>query len=97
MSFSKILLTISFIFTPLLFYGQSTSGTIKGAVVDSNGKPAAFTLIAIKETGKSTLTEADGTFKLEHPEGAYTLEVQMLDHEPILIKVQVKKHYKCVL
>ncbi|WP_028981259.1 TonB-dependent receptor [Sporocytophaga myxococcoides] len=90
MSFSKILLTLSFIFTPLLFYGQSTSGTIKGAVVDSNGKPAAFTLAAIKETGKSTLTEADGTFKLEHPEGAYTLEVQMLDHEPILIKVQVK-------
>lgn len=90
MSFPRILFSACFILSALITYGQSTSGTIKGTVVEANGKPAPFVLIAIKETGKSTFTEADGSFKLEHPEGEYNLEVQMLDHEPILIKVQVK-------
>ena len=55
------------------------TGSIKGNVKDPEGKVAEFVNVRIKETGKGSVTDAEGNFILKDiPDGNYTLLVSFL-------------------
>lgn len=63
----------------LLFCGQivaQTHGSISGSVKTSDGNPASFVNVSLKEVRKGTTTAEDGTFQLKgiNP-GTYTMQV----------------------
>lgn len=69
------------------------AGTISGQVKTTDGEPAPFVTITVKETGKTALTNEAGTFILKNlKEGTYTLEVSMVGLTPQQTTVEVKKN-----
>ena len=52
------------------------NGIIRGHVQTSDGKPAAFVSVGLKNTSKGTMTNEDGNFRLTGVKpGTYTLRV----------------------
>ncbi len=49
--------------------------TVSGTVTDSDGFPLPDVEVSVKDSGESTLTDSDGNFSLQVPEGKGTLEV----------------------
>ncbi len=58
--YTRIVLFLLVLFTASAAHAQQ--GTVKGRVLTSDGKPAAFVNITIKETKKNIVTGEDGTF-----------------------------------
>jgi hypothetical protein len=54
------------------FFGPP-AGTLRGTVFVSSGKPIFFATVAAQPKGGSTLTGADGSYKLELVAGTYTV------------------------
>ncbi len=56
-----------------------TSGKISGTITTSDGKPAAFVTVAIKEINRATVTADDGSFVITNIKaGNYTLVVSFI-------------------
>ncbi len=74
---SKILLTLClFLYTLLSFAGDEYNGRIRGKIVTSDGKPAAWVTVKIRNTGIATVTDEDGIFLFQNLKaGSYALEV----------------------
>lgn len=55
---------------------EEQPGTIKGKVITTDGQPAAFVNVTLKEIKKGTITTEDGLFVLHHvKKGNYTLVI----------------------
>ena len=53
-----------------------THGIIRGVVTTSDGNPASFVTVSLRDTRKGTVTSEDGTYQLKGiPSGTYTLQV----------------------
>lgn len=72
--------------------GEIPAGTITGQVKTTDGQPAAFVTVLVKENRKMTLTDENGYFVIKGlKEGTYTLEVTMVGLTPQRNTVQIKK------
>ncbi len=66
------------------------SYSIKGYVVDENGKPVAGATVCVKETGAKTVTGQDGSFVVPvSSPGRYTVVVKKTDYMPNMTMVDV--------
>jgi iron complex outermembrane receptor protein len=84
---SSILIFISVL---TLNVHAQTSGSIKGKIQTIDGQPAPFVNIVIKETGKGTVTDAQGSFTLKNlKEGNYTLVASFVGLEAKTVSVSV--------
>jgi TonB-linked SusC/RagA family outer membrane protein len=70
-SFTKILLFFFIAVLPRVLFAQAQ--TITGKVTDVKGQPLAGASIAIKQTNRGTITDADGKFSLAVPQNAYLI------------------------
>lgn len=68
------------------------AGGITGMISTSDGQPAAFVTVTIKENGLSAMTDEGGYFGIKGlKEGIYTLEITMVGLQPQQKTVEVKK------
>lgn len=66
-------------------------GTITGEVKTTDGKPAAFVTIYIKENNKTAITDDQGRFAIKNlKDGLYTLEITMVGLKPQQKLVEVR-------
>ncbi|MDT3401340.1 carboxypeptidase-like regulatory domain-containing protein [Mucilaginibacter terrae] len=73
----KFSFTFLFLIASAVVYGQT--GTIKGTVTTSDGKPAEFVSIGLNGTTKGTTVNQKGTYQLNHvAAGAYTLTAKFV-------------------
>ena len=75
---AALMLFISFHFISAASWAQ-TGGTLKGTVVDSNGKFGLPTVrVSVARTKKFAASQADGTFVIENiPAGTYTVSFEL--------------------
>ncbi|MFL5808327.1 MAG: TonB-dependent siderophore receptor [Flavisolibacter sp.] len=67
-------------------------GTISGYVSTTDKQPAAFVSVFIKENGRITTTDENGTFALSNlKQGIYTLEISMVGLKTQQKTVELKK------
>ncbi|HVT84482.1 MAG TPA: TonB-dependent siderophore receptor [Chitinophagaceae bacterium] len=67
-------------------------GSISGQIKTTDGLPAAFVTVVIKENGKSALTDENGFFEIKNlKQGVYTLEVSMVGLKSQQKIVEIKK------
>lgn len=83
-------LLLSFLFSCSLWAGN-VSGIIRGSIIEGeNGEPVIGANILIVELGTGTVTDLDGTFSMDVPEGAYQLKISYIGYQNITIeKVEV--------
>src|SRR6187200_2757388 len=68
-------------------------GAISGSVFTSDGQPAAYVTVLIKNTTKGTITDADGKFYFKKLKtGNYILSVSLSGYTPTEIAVEVKQN-----
>jgi len=68
-----------------------TTGKIAGAIHTSDGKPAAFVTVSLKEINRSTMTADDGSFAIGNiKSGDYTLVVSLIGQQNQEKKVTVQ-------
>jgi iron complex outermembrane receptor protein len=73
-------------------------GVIKGAVITSDGKPAASVTVVIRGTKRSTQTDDDGHFTLRNVSpGDYTLDVSLVGYESSARSVTVTEKRTAVV
>jgi iron complex outermembrane receptor protein len=57
------------------------NGTIKGKITTTDGRPAGLVTVVLKGTKRSTVTDDDGTFVMNHVKpGNYTLQVRLVGY-----------------
>ncbi len=66
---------------------QQQKNLVKGVVQDSNGEPIIGANVVVKGTNKGTMTDLNGEFSLEAPEGA-TLQISYIGYLPKEIPVK---------
>ncbi|GAB4029505.1 TonB-dependent siderophore receptor [Spirosoma jeollabukense] len=71
---SVLCFSLVIVSSPAIF--AQTQGSIRGIVKTSDGNPAAFVNVSLKETRKGTVTTEEGTYQLKgiNP-GTYTLQI----------------------
>ncbi len=69
---------------------QNTPGGIKGTVRTSDGQPAPFVSVRLKNNNRGVVTDVKGEFSFRrlHP-GAYTMLVTLVGYEPLEKEVRV--------
>ena len=75
---------ILFILSTVTVLGQKS---IKGKVTDSNGIPIPLVNVIIKGTGKSTVTNMDGLYKLDNIKSANILVFSFIGYQNKEVKV----------
>jgi iron complex outermembrane receptor protein len=80
--------------TPL----EIPSGIISGEIKTTDGLPAAFVTVYLKENSKTAITDEQGRFVIKNlKEGVYTLEITMVGLKPQQKIVGVKNNATTVL
>ncbi|MET7000963.1 TonB-dependent receptor [Chitinophaga defluvii] len=83
-----LLCTVSFSFTASAV--TEPLSAIKGIVVTSDGEPAAYVAVQIKEKNRGTLTNEKGEFVFKKlPPGRYTLQVMLIGYKTMSQEVEV--------
>jgi iron complex outermembrane receptor protein len=68
-------------------------GLISGTVLTTDGEPASYVLVALKETQSTTYTDEQGDFHfLNLAEGKYTLQISTTGLKPLQRIVQLQKN-----
>jgi len=68
------------------------SGSISGEIKTSDGLPAVFVTVYLKENNKATVTDDKGYFSIKNlKHGTYTLEISMIGLKPQNRIIDVKK------
>lgn len=89
--FKKIIIVIVLIaVTQISFARKLTKEKISGAVVHTNGNPAGFVNILLKNTEYGTITDLDGKYEFEAPAGNYVMTFFsiMTDYKEIPITIK---------
>ena len=69
------------------------SGIITGEIKTTDGQPAAFVTVYIKENNKTAITDEGGRFTVRNlKSGAYTLEISMTGLKPQQKTVEIKNN-----
>ena len=72
--------------------GEVASGIISGQIKTTDGLPAVFVTVYLKENNRATVTDDKGFFTIKKlKEGTYTLEISMVGLKPQNKIVEVKK------
>lgn len=91
---SKFIFTLSIFFFSLassLLAQQANTGSIKGTVETSDGKPAEGVSISVKTLNRTTIANNDGVFELKSiPAGTQTLIVTLVGYTDLEQQVEVK-------
>lgn len=77
----------AFLVTMTLSLGAFAQKTITGKVTDASGKPVSNASVMIKGTNKGTSTGADGSYSIDVPQGAKSLEFSSLGFESQTIAI----------
>ena len=86
-----VLAGLLFFFRPAM--AQSSLGTIKGKVIDADGKPAAGVSVTLQKLNKATETDKAGFFVLSHlPAISDTLVISSVEMKPIRQAVALSLH-----
>jgi iron complex outermembrane recepter protein len=89
-TFSTCRFLIILLFCAANIAAVAQQGTIKGVVKTSDGQPASFVNVALKENNKGTITAEDGSFTLKNiKEGKYTLVTTFVGFQPQEQQVEV--------
>lgn len=74
---------IVLIFSIVSIAALAQHGTVKGVVKTSDGQPAPYVNVALKENNKGTITAEDGSFTLKNVKaGSYTLITSLVGFQP---------------
>ncbi len=77
-------------FTPII---EIPEGIITGQIITTDGKPAAFVTVQIRENNKAAITDENGFFTIKNlKEGVYTVEVSMVGLKSQQQIVDIKKN-----
>lgn len=92
----KLLIHFILLVSPFIVFADRNEingvGTIKGVIYTSDGQPAAYVSVLIKNTGKGTVTDAKGNFEIRKLKpGSYILIVSLLEYTEDEITVDVKE------
>jgi len=70
---------------------------IKGTVTDKAGKPIAYASIRVKDTAAENLSNSQGVYKFEIPEGSETLIISAKGYKTIEIPITKSRVYNVTL
>lgn len=86
-----IVLITAFIILPLSLYPQQNRlGKITGIVKTTDGKPAEFISVSLKETTFGALTDQKGAFEFDAPVGEYTMVIHSIKAHRKELLVNIK-------
>jgi len=72
-------LTILFIFFTVAAYAQSKNGSVSGSIKTSDGNPASFVSVGLKNTNKTAQTDEKGNFSIKNvTPGNYMIKVSAI-------------------
>ncbi len=80
----KLLFTACFLCCALLAISQKT---VTGKIVDNNNEPIIGASVFAAGTSAGTITDVDGSFKIDVPEGADMLTISYLGYKDLMYKV----------
>jgi hypothetical protein len=90
LNLKTLLLTATGLAAPILSMAQA-SNMLSGIVVDARTKaPLPYASLGLRHTGIGTVSNAEGTFRLQVPAGraADTVEVRCLGYAPLRVRLQ---------
>ncbi|NCD70292.1 TonB-dependent receptor [Mucilaginibacter agri] len=70
-------------------YAQTPKGTVKGKVINAEGKAADNVTVSLKSTGSVTVTGEDGIFSLKAPAGNYKLSISHVGMQTKEVDVEI--------
>ncbi len=71
---------------------ENPEGSIAGQIKTTDGKPAEFVTVYVKENNRAAITDEQGNFVIKHVKaGVYTLEISMIGLKPQQKTVEVRK------
>lgn len=69
---------------------SSTTGNVKGIVIDAEGNPAVGATIRVKGTPRGAITKSDGKFYISGIDvGTWEIQATLIGSEPMIKKVQI--------
>lgn len=89
----RLRLFLSFILFGTIFQqtsAQQLAGIIKGKLLTSDGQPAGYVTVILRNTKYGTLSNENGTYQFKAPAGSYTLAISFVGAENIQLPVQVE-------
>ncbi|WP_215239641.1 TonB-dependent receptor [Dyadobacter helix] len=87
----KRLYFFTMIILAVLTGAYAQNGSIKGQILTSDGQPAEFVTVGVKELQIGTITDSKGNFRIKKlPFGNHTLYVQLVGYGAIEQAVEVK-------
>jgi iron complex outermembrane receptor protein len=90
---SHFLFIISFLFSVFTSFAQQNDGKIKGQITTFNGEPASGVSIILKNSKYSSITNQDGSFKLNKvKENSYTLQVFLIGYKTLEQEITVARN-----
>lgn len=75
---------------------QKIGKTASGVVVDDTGMPVIGATVAVSGTGKGTITDINGQFSIEAPEGAF-LDITYVGYVPAKVRIENGKSLRIVI
>ncbi len=79
-----------FLFVSILTNAQTF--TLNGKVVNKNKEPLPGATILVKEENKGTSTDFDGKFRVNFPEGKYTIQVSFIGYKSVSKEISLTKN-----
>src|SRR5262245_22132097 len=103
----KCSLFFSCLIFPFFVLGQNTKsgfGAIRGTILTSDGQPAPYVSVVIKNTKEGTTSDENGSFEIKKIKSCAsvlsfsllcyvdtTITVEVLDNETVLLKVRLQR------
>lgn len=91
----KLLLLLVTLFTFTFSFSQDREFQVSGSIIEkSSGLPLEFATISFTKSGTSEIvtggvTDFDGNFKIDVPEGTYDIQFEYISYETIVLKNRV--------
>ncbi|RXM45020.1 TonB-dependent receptor [Flavobacterium sp. YO64] len=90
---TKFAFSVCLFFSVLIAQAQQNNGKIKGTITTSDGDPASFVNVILKNTRFGTITNEDGTFEFNKvKQGTYTIQVSLTGYETLQDEVSVTEN-----
>ena len=102
MRFMKLSMHFILLISPFFVFARGNQitgyGNIIGTISTADGQPAGYVSVTIKNTGRGTVTDADGNFEIKKLKpGKYILIVSLLSYTEKEITIEVKENETLLL